>query len=470
MSVKNHQISASNNGGTAPRILIVDDDTDILESLKDIIELEITCEVETASNIFSARKIADKFNPDIALIDVQLGASVGTNLIPLFKSKNPDVICIVMTAYRDTEYAVNALRSGADDYLHKPLDPENLLVLIEKYSSRQKLVQAKKEVERRLKAVFEQSFQFIFLLSTDGAVIDVNETGLSLLKIEKSKVIGESIWNLFLWSDIGALRSRLLPATYADQDSKYQYFEMEIILGEEREPRVFEFVLKPLLDNEGKATHMILEGHDISEQKQAEQQLKKMALYDSLTGLPNYSMFLQHLSSALSQSQRNDRSFALAFIDMDDFKEINDSFGHQAGDEVLIEVGKRLQAEVRECDVVSRRSGDEFIILFHDVGSKGSMKRVLNRLIKEVSGDFLYRGKKIRISLSMGVALYPENGCDSETLLKCADEAMYSVKHQNKNDVAFFWIIFPMKKLKLGEIELAENFNGHGVHVAGVYI
>lgn len=434
--MQNHQTLASNNIGVPARILIVDDDADILESLKEIIEMEVSCRVETASNIFSARKIAKVFNPDVALIDVQLGTSIGINLIPFLKSQNPDVVCIVMTAYRDAEYAVDALRNGADDYLHKPLDPENLLTLIEKYSSRQQLVQAKKEVERRLLAVFEQSFQFIFLLSPEGVVIDVNETGLALLEMDKGKVVGDSIWSLLLWRGKGLEKSKLLPATYTNQDYDLQYFEMEVILNEEN-ARVFEFALKPLLDDAGKVTHMILEGHDISVQKKAEQKLQKMALYDSLTGLPNYSMFLQHLSSALGQARRHNRSFALIFIDLDDFKGVNDTHGHQAGDEVLIEVGRRLQAEVRECDVVSRRSGDEFIILLHDLDNEDRVKMAVNRFMGEVSNAFPCCGHTIQVSLSAGVAMYPKDGFDSESLLKCADDAMYLVKHQDKNGVAF---------------------------------
>ena len=437
MVAHKYQIFSDSKESSPARILIVDDDKDILDSLRDVIELETDSELKVASDIFTARKIADRFHPDIALVDIKLGKSIGISLIPILREINPDVVCIMMTAYRDTEYAIKALRSGADDYLLKPLDPEALLELLEKHFRKQQLVKAGREAEHYFRVLFEQSFQFIFLLTPDGVVIDANRSGLTLLNAEKSKVVGDSVWNLLLWRGEGGANSRVSPLACGAPNDELQYFEMEGLFGS-GDTRVIEFVLKPLLDDAGKVTHMIFEGHDISVQKESERQLQQMALYDSLTRLPNYTMFLEHLSSTLSQARRNQNSFSVVFIDVDNFKCINDTLGHHAGDRVLIEVSARLRTGMRDSDIVTRRSGDEFILLLKGFDDKDNVRDAIDRLLKEVSYSFTVEGRAIPISLSVGVAVYPKDGRNGEALLKSADEAMYTVKNQGKNGIAFY--------------------------------
>lgn len=438
VACKDHIFSDSIESISA-RILVVDDDKDILESLRDVIELETGAEVEVATDIFTAHRIADGFHPDIALIDIKLGKSksIGINLVPVLKEINPDVVCIMMTAYREAEYAIKALRSGADDYLLKPLDPEALLVLIEKHSRKQRLINAGREAEHYFRVLFEQSFQFIFLLTPDGVVIDANRSALVLLDAKKSVVVGDSVWNLLLWRGKDGVSSRVSPPVCDVPNDELQYFEIEGLFGS-GDARVLEYVLKPLLDDAGEVTHMILEGHDVSEQKKSERQLKRMALYDALTGLPNYTMFLEHLSSTLSQARRNHNSFSVVFIDVDNFKCINDALGHQVGDQVLKEVGARFWEGMRDSDIVTRRSGDEFILLLKGFDNKDDVRDAIDRLLKEVSYSFTVEGRGIPISLSVGVAVYPKDGHNSEALLKSADEAMYSVKNQDKNGIAFY--------------------------------
>ena len=437
MVASKYQIFSDGKESLPARVLIVDDDKDILDSLRDIIELETGSELEVASDIFTARKIADRFHPDIALIDIKLGKSIGISLIPILREINPDVVCIMMTAYRDTEYAIKALRSGADDYLLKPLDPEALLELLDKHSRKQQLVKAGREAEHYFRVLFEQSFQFIFLLTPDGLVIDANRSALILLNTEKSGIIGDSVWSLLLWGGKDDVSSTVSPPACGVPNNEFQYFEMEGLFGSD-DTKVIEFVLKPLLDDAGKVTHMILEGHDISVQKESERQLQQMALYDPLTRLPNYTMFLEHLSSTLSHARRNQSSFSVVFIDVDNFKCINDTLGHQVGDQVLMEVSIRLQTGMRDSDIVTRRSGDEFILLLKGFDNKANVRDAIDRLLKEVSYSFTVEGRAIPISLSVGVAVYPRDGRSSESLLKFADEAMYTVKNQGKNGIAFY--------------------------------
>jgi diguanylate cyclase (GGDEF)-like protein len=187
---------------------------------------------------------------------------------------------------------------------------------------------------------------------------------------------------------------------------------------------------------------------DISERKrvaaEAMEKLEQAALHDALTGLANRPSFLEHLDSGLRRAARTQTEVAVLFIDLDNFKMVNDSFGHAAGDELLKGVGARLQAAVRGMDVVARQGGDEFLILLSDLESRVfrdlSSGRAAEVVASKVRGilrePFLVEGIEIYVSASIGISLYPSDGADAETLLKHADVAMYSAKDTGRDGYA----------------------------------
>jgi diguanylate cyclase (GGDEF)-like protein/PAS domain S-box-containing protein len=183
---------------------------------------------------------------------------------------------------------------------------------------------------------------------------------------------------------------------------------------------------------------------DISERKRVEaeamEKLAHAALHDSLTGLANRASFLEHLELGLERARRNDKGVGVLFIDLDNFKLVNDSFGHAAGDELLKAVGSRLQSAVRGMDVVARQGGDEFLILLTDVekqaaddGSDSPAEVVASKVRTILSEPFSVDGIEIYISASVGISAYPADGNDADTLLKHADVAMYSVKDSGRD-------------------------------------
>ena len=187
---------------------------------------------------------------------------------------------------------------------------------------------------------------------------------------------------------------------------------------------------------------------DISERKRIEaeamEQLTHAALHDALTGLANRASFLEHLELGLRRAARTDTEVAVLFIDLDNFKMVNDSFGHAAGDELLKAVGARLQAAVRGMDVVARQGGDEFLILLSDLASRASTGLSSSDAAEVVAGKvrsilrepFVVEEIEIYVSASIGISLYPADGNDAETLLKHADVAMYSVKDTGRDGYA----------------------------------
>ena len=172
--------------------------------------------------------------------------------------------------------------------------------------------------------------------------------------------------------------------------------------------------------------------------KSAEQNLRFVASHDPLTGLFNRNMFNERLHQALAQAARFERSLSLLFIDLDGFKLINDTLGHNAGDQLLAELATRLRASLREGDVIGRMGGDEFVVLIEEFAEASQVAEVAKKALETATRPFLLQGRECQVTASVGISIYPEDGRDAETLLKNADIAMYLVKQQGKNSFRFY--------------------------------
>ncbi len=178
-------------------------------------------------------------------------------------------------------------------------------------------------------------------------------------------------------------------------------------------------------------------GLDVSKQKISEADVSKLARLDPLTGLCNRTAFFDRLNHALAVARRHDRSIALLFLDLDRFKDVNDAFGHVAGDEVLKVIAQRLNKTIRGTDAVARLGGDEFIVLAEEIENLVDVNEFGLRLLEALSKPFVLRGQECRLGASIGVAMYPSDGEDAIALLKNADDAMYRAKESGGNSLAF---------------------------------
>jgi len=179
-------------------------------------------------------------------------------------------------------------------------------------------------------------------------------------------------------------------------------------------------------------------GVDITERKAAEEQLKYLASHDTLTDLPNRALFNDRLNHALSLAKRNQQQIAVIFLDLDNFKMVNDTLGHEKGDELLIEVARRVIKCLRKSDTVARIGGDEFAFVMENINSRQDIIQVIQKILDTISAPILIGGYVWNITPSIGITLFPEDGEDAETLLKKADIAMYEVKEKGKNNFHFF--------------------------------
>lgn len=201
--------------------------------------------------------------------------------------------------------------------------------------------------------------------------------------------------------------------------------------------RIWSTTLTPIFDKD-KPTYIVGSGEDITERKALELKLEKYANYDELTGLPNRRLFFERLERLVLESKRDKSKFALLFLDLDGFKEINDTYGHETGDGVLVEVGKRMLTCVRESDTVARMGGDEFTLIIRHIVDQESAEKIVAKIHQSLSEVMHINDHECNVNSSIGVALYPDNGKDNDTLLKNADSTMYEVKRDGKGGFKFF--------------------------------
>ncbi|HEX7641255.1 MAG TPA: EAL domain-containing protein [Burkholderiaceae bacterium] len=177
---------------------------------------------------------------------------------------------------------------------------------------------------------------------------------------------------------------------------------------------------------------------EIIERKQAEDKAKELAIRDPLTGLLNRRSLIDHLEHARLLSQRQGRRFALLFLDLDKFKQINDTHGHEIGDKLLREVAMRLNGAIRESDIAARLGGDEFVVLLEALGSFGDIFNVANKVSRALGAEYRFDGIELQSSASIGVAIFPQDGTSIQALMKHADLAMYHAKQNRRGTIQFF--------------------------------
>lgn len=196
-------------------------------------------------------------------------------------------------------------------------------------------------------------------------------------------------------------------------------------------------VATPIVDKNGKTTHYMAVGEDITNRKKSEERIHFLANFDPLTGLPNHTQMEDHFNYISRIARRSGHSFALMFLDIDHFKDINDSLGHKVGDELLINLAQRLKSILREEDTISRQGGDEFVLILPDVDAHAA-SIIAQKLIESVHKPIQLRNYELSITFSIGVSLYPSDGNSLETLLKNADTAMFRAKVEGRNGYRFF--------------------------------
>jgi len=214
----------------------------------------------------------------------------------------------------------------------------------------------------------------------------------------------------------------------------------EVIVNRRKGGEIYyeEKTITPIRDEHDNICNFVSSGKDITDRMRTQERLQYLAHHDVLTKLPNRLLFLDRLSQSMAHTSRSGNLLALMFLDLDRFKVINDTLGHQIGDELLKELAERLQSAIRSEDTVARLSGDEFAVLLMDMHSLDDIAHIANNLLNEVNQPFQMQGRELFLTTSIGIAIYPDNSDDADTMLKHADVAMYKAKSSGRNQYCFY--------------------------------
>ncbi|MFW5443617.1 MAG: PAS domain S-box protein [Methylococcaceae bacterium] len=291
------------------------------------------------------------------------------------------------------------------------------------------------EQKLRLNAmVFENALESILVTDSKGIIIDVNQAFCQQTGYAQAEVLGKSP---------SLLKSgKQQPEFYVDmwkQLTENGQWRGELWNRKKNGDLYAEnLTISAIYDAQSVVTHYIGLSSDISELKQHQEQLEQMAHYDSLTGLPNRALLSDRLYHALAHHQRTGKTLAICYLDLDGFKSVNDSLGHNAGDMLLQKVTQRLLDTVRADDTVARIGGDEFVLLLGDFNNADEYQLILHRLIKNIALPYQIMDENIQVTASIGVTFYPRDRSDADLLLRHADQAMYEAKKSGKGRYHFF--------------------------------
>ncbi|MBI4492245.1 MAG: EAL domain-containing protein [Chloroflexi bacterium] len=287
-------------------------------------------------------------------------------------------------------------------------------------------ITARKKAEAMFRGLVESAPDAIVTVAHDGRIVLANAQAEQLFGYQRQELLGQPIEAL--------LPERLRAAhvghrtAYAAAPSARQIGRGRELVGQRKDGSEFpiELTLSRLETEDGVLVTAVI--HDLTERKRAEEMLAHQALHDALTGLPNRVLLHDRLHQAVLAARRHSTSLALLVMDLDRFKEVNDTLGHHAGDVVLQQVGQRLQGTLRTSDTVARLGGDEFAVILPTAGNMASATVAASKLLHALEQPFAVEGQSLDVGASIGIALYPEHGQDAETLLRRADIAMYVAK------------------------------------------
>ena len=444
--------AAEHPGSRINHILVVDDDAPLRRSLPHLLAAPGR-RFDLAASLAEAIDSLSRRHYDLILLDHCLPDGSGLGLLD-WRAENQRSDAVVMLSGDDgIDIAIGALRRGADDFLRKPYHLAQLQHTVDKALHKAGLERTNrriglrlKESERLYRYLVESSPDIIFMLDPHGRFRYLNPRAQSLLGYDHQQLLGRGIAEIADEED----RPRLEALYGNPEQPSRQARRLELKL--QRNPAgpagkadvlTFSLSTEPVFGRETRDSSRRLIGtygvaRDISDRKRAEDVIVYQAYHDQLTRLPNRLLFHDRLELALAHAQRRNSALAVLFIDLDRFKLVNDTYGHSEGDHLLRGVASRLRQSLRKGDTLARVGGDEFVALLPDLASPDDAEGIAIKILQTLHEPFRLKHGDFRVTVSVGIAVYPKDGEVADLLIQHADIAMYQVKRSGKNGYCFF--------------------------------
>ncbi|TWX59488.1 EAL domain-containing protein [Colwellia hornerae] len=303
--------------------------------------------------------------------------------------------------------------------------------------------------DHMLKTIIDAIPDLFFLMEVDGTIIDYRASEQKNLYVSPTKFVGKRMTDVLPSEVVKKFETHIAKTLQQEEIITFEY-ELNMPYG----LAYFEARMSYLAQYNQIVTII----RDVSEQYKSAEIIRNQAYFDTLTLLPNRFLSLDRLSQMLIEAERNQEKIAILFLDLDDFKKVNDSLGHEMGDKILVNSAQRLNKVVRKEDTVGRLGGDEFIVLLRGITNNHDAVIIAENLLKTFREPFRIDGRELILTLSIGVVMYPENGCSSSDLLRNADTAMYEAKSLGRNTYSFF--TKEMNTVMLRRFEIEEQMHG----------
>jgi len=353
----------------------------------------------------------------------------GIELVRRIKALDRETKIIAISANRETDSLVSAIELGFSDYLLKPLEIKDLLLAVKRCYD-------EIAVKNELKSERENFFTVVECLG-DGISIKDLDFRITFQNRTMTEIfgdrIGSSCYQMFGFES----PCPDCPTVKALHDQKtHTSCRSHNINGKTMH---IESTASLLRDSQGIVTGTVEIVRDVSERIKNEEAIRDLALHDPLTGLANRRLFEDRLEQAIAKSNRYGRKFALIYLDLDPFKEINDAFGHEAGDKVLLEAAERIRGCCkRDLDTICRLRGDEFCIIVTDCGDRDKLTPIADKLLEEFARPFDIDKAEVSVTASIGITIFPDNSTVMKELQIDADRAMYAAKKAGRNRYCFW--------------------------------
>ena len=412
------------------RVLIVEDSEDDAELL--LAELRRAGYNPTSRMVQTREEMTAALDGqawDIVVSDYNMPHFSALGALAVMHERHQDLPFIILSGAIGEETAVAAMKAGAHDYVMKAR-LARLLPALERElrdagerEARRQAEQALADSEARYRTIVDTANDAIVALDEQGRISYVNKRAPEMLGSAAAELLGQPFTTILPPAEQSDWQHRLLDL----KAGKRLLYDVRLHRGDGRELWGFNSC-SPLFDHNGEFSGAIAMLKDVTERKQAEEQLAHQALHDSLTGLPNRNLLHDRLEQAILAGRRERRRLAVLLLDLDRFKEVNDTFGHHYGDLLLKQVGPRLRGALRRSDTVARLGGDEFAILLPSCSDEEAATMTALKLVAALEAPFVVEDQTLTIAGSMGIVLFPEHGQDVQTLMRRADVAMYAAK------------------------------------------
>ena len=398
------------------------------------------CKGEWVTNLSEGIERLKKRGIWAVFISLSLPDSQGLATLDKLLLAVPGVPTLILAGTKDVAAALEALRHGAKDYLLEDhLDRDSLVrairIMAERQTASEMLSVEKERAEMTLNSIGDA----VLSIDLEGRITYLNAVAERITGWRREEAAGKDVDDVFVIIDGGTREPCLHPLkTALEQNKTVGLTPHCILIRRDGNEFAIEDSAAPIHDQHGAKTGAVIVFHDVSVARAIEAEMSHLAQHDTLTKLPNRTLLQDRLSQAITTAGRNGTRIAVLFVDLDGFKHINDSLGHAIGDRLLQSVAKRLLASVRTSDTVSRVGGDEFVVLLSEVAHAGDAGVKAGKILAALNAPLEIAQHNLRVTASIGVTTYPEDGQETAMLIKNADLAMYQAKENGRNNYQFF--------------------------------